>query len=337
MSKKYKKIYFFRPGALGDILIAAPLFYSVKKLYPESEFILISEQGTRLNHVTAQMVAELIPELDHTILYPHSSAFEKFNFFKKNINFIEDVALVYLNYSRCTTIHVFRDFIFFKLLGFKNTYSFFNYYKNSYKSKNYFIPEIERLFNITVDLTGSNILPKDFILNNTDTSIKNKYKIFSAPFGKAKSKRWPIERYNKLFTELGLLGYEICICGSNDEEQDFINAGWSDKAFLKGYFGLNFIDLIENIKDSIIYIGNDTGPMHLAALLKIDCIALFSDTNRDTNWSPYGGSNNIILRSKVDCGNCQSEICLNNTHDCMNNISYESVKSVTMKKLMGNE
>lgn len=332
----YKKIYFFRPGAFGDILIAAPLFYSIKKLYPESEFVLISEQGTRLNHVTARMVVDLIPEINHTILYPNSSILNKFKFFKKNINFTDNVAIVYLNYSRCTSFHVFRDFLFFKTLGFKNTYSFFNYYKNSSRSKKYFIPEIERLFNITIDLTGSNILPKDFVLNKTDISLKNKFKIFSAPFGKAKSKRWPLERYNKLYVELDLLGYEICICGSKEEEQDFIDVGWSNKTYIKGFFGLNFNDLVNKVKDSIIYIGNDTGPMHLAALLKIDCIALFSDTNRDTNWSPYGGSNNIILRTKVDCGNCKSEICLNKTHDCMNNITYETVRSVTIEKLMNN-
>lgn len=333
---EYKKIYFFRPGALGDILIAAPLFYSIKKLYPKSEFVLISEQGSRLNHVTAKMVVDLIPEIDHTILYPNSTTFNKFLFFKKSINITDNFAIVYLNYSRCTSIHVFRDFLFFKLLGFKNTYSFFNYYKNSNKSKKYFISEIQRLFNITVDLTDSITLPNDFVLNKTDISIKNKYKIFSAPFGKAKSKRWPIERYNELYAELSSLGYEICICGSMDEEQDFIKIGWSDKLYIKGFFGLQFKDLVDKIKDCVIYIGNDTGPMHLAALLKIDCIALFSDTNRDSNWSPYG-SNNIILRTKVQCGNCQSEICLNYTHDCMNNISYETVRSVTMKKLMENE
>jgi ADP-heptose:LPS heptosyltransferase len=281
------------------------------------------------------MIVDLIPEIDHTIMYPNSTILNKFLFFKKSINYTENSAIVYLNYSRCTFIHVFRDFLFFKSLGFKNTYSFFNYYKNSNKSKKYFISEFQRLFNITVDLTNSNILPNDFVLNKTDISIKNKYKIFSAPFGKAKSKRWPIERYNELYIELSSLGYEICICGSLDEEQDFIKIGWSDKLYIKGFFGLEFKDLVDKIKDCVIYIGNDTGPMHLAALLKIDCIALFSDTNRDSNWSPFG-SNNIILRANVECGNCQSEICLNSTHDCMNNISYETVRDVVINKLKKN-
>jgi ADP-heptose:LPS heptosyltransferase len=335
MSKDFKKIYFFRPGAFGDILISAPLFYKIKTLFPNSDLILISEQGTRLNHVTAKMVVDLIPEIKQTILYPNVSTLSKFSFFKKNIDFKEKIAIVYLNYSRCKPIHVFRDYVFFKSIGFKHTFSFFNYYRNSHISKKYFIPEIQRLFNITVDLTGSNILPKDFVLNKTNILIKNKYKIFSAPFGKATSKRWPIERYNKLYSELASLGYEICICGSMDEEKDFIKIGWSDKLYIKGFFGLQFKDLVDKIKDCVIYIGNDTGPMHLAALLKIDCIALFSDTNRDSNWSPFG-SNNIILRTNVECGNCQSEICLNSTHDCMNNISYETVRDVVINKLKKN-
>lgn len=335
MEKKCK-IYIFRPGALGDILIAAPLFYSIKSKFPNSELILISEKGSRLNHVSAQMVVNLIPEIDKTILYPASTVIGKYNFFKSTLDVSENNSIVYLNYSRCSMIHVLRDFLFFKIVGFKKTYSFWNYIKNSAVSKKRFIPEFQRLFNITIDLTASNKLPLNFILNSTIVKEKNKFKIFSAPFGKAKSKRWPIERYNKFYDELGSLGYEIIVCGSKDEEEDFYKIGWHNKSYIKGLFGLQFKELVDNIKDSIIYVGNDTGPMHLAALLKIKCIALFSDTNRDTNWSPYG-SNHEILRSNVVCGNCKSEICKLNTNKCMSDISYNEVYSRVMTSLLVNE
>lgn len=333
--KHFNNIYIFRPGALGDILIASPLFYSLKLQFPNSKLILISEQGTRLNHVTAKMVIDLIPEIDSTILYPNVSVFKKFLFFRKNINYLDNNALVYLNYSRCTSLHVLRDYLFFKAIGFKNTYSFWNYIKNSSISKKKFIPEFQRLFNITTDLTGTNKLPVDFILNSTDVTKKNSFKIFSAPFGKAKSKRWPIERYEKLYNELGALGYEIIICGSKDEEKEFTEIGWSHKSYIKGLFGLQFIELVENIKDSIIYVGNDTGPMHLAALLKIPCIAIFSDTNRDTNWNPYGKGHEI-LRKEVECGNCQGEVCKLKTNKCMTEISFEEVQSKLKKRLVYN-
>ena len=334
--KHFNNIYFFRPGAFGDILIAAPLFYSIKQKYPNSKLILISEEGTRLNHVSAKMVVDLIPEIHETILYPNSSVLNKFKFFKNTINFASNNAIVYLNYSRCSFFHVIRDYIFFKSIGFKETFSFWNYLKYSYESKKRFIPEFQRLFNITTDLTGSNILPLNFILNSTIVKERNKFKIFSAPFGKAKSKRWPLERYEKLYNELGSIGYEIIVCGSLDEEHEFIKIGWDNKSFIQGFFGLNFIDLVDKIKDSIIYIGNDTGPMHLAALLNIKCIALFSDTNRDTNWTPYG-TNNQILRTYLNCGNCKSEICKFNNNKCMNDITYIEVHSTVMKILSINE
>lgn len=334
--KKNCKIYFFRPGALGDILIAAPLFYSIKLRFPNSKLILISEQGSRLNHVSAKMVVDLIPEIDQTILYPTSSVIAKYKFFKSKLDVSENNSIVYLNYSRCSIIHVLRDFLFFKIVGFKKTYSFWNYIKNSAVSKNEFIPEFQRLFNITIDLTSSNKLPLNFILNSTIVKEKDKFKIFSAPFGKAKSKRWPIDRFNKLFDQLGSLGYQIIVCGSKDEEEDFFKIGWHNAPYIKGLFGLEFKELVDNIKDSFLYVGNDTGPMHLAALLKIKCIALFSDTNRDTNWSPYG-SNHKILRSNVVCGNCQSEICKLNTNKCMSDISYDEVYCIVMTSLLLNE
>ncbi len=328
-------IYVFRPGALGDILIASPLFYTIKLRYPKSKLILISEEGMRLNHVTSKMVSELIPEIDYTILYPNSSVINKFYFFRNNIKFSSKNCIVYLNYSRCSAMHVVRDFLFFKLLGFRKTYSFYNYIKSSYTSKKNFIPEFQRLFNITKDLTGSNSIPTDFILNQTKISKTNKLKIFAAPFGKARSKRWPIERFFKLFDELGLLGFSIVVCGSKDEEQEFKDIGWDNKLYMTGYFGLPLKDLVDKIKDSVLYIGNDTGPMHLAALINIPCIALFSDTNRETNWTPFGSGHDII-RVPVECGNCLSEICLNKIHLCMDMISYEQVHLKVMIKLFGN-
>jgi heptosyltransferase-3 len=330
--KNIKNIYIFRPGALGDILIAAPLFYSIKLQYPNCKLILISEEGTRLNHVTAKMVVELIPEINETILYPNLSILKKFKFFRSNIDFSINNAIVYLKYSRCSIIQVYRDYLFFRLIGFKHTFSFWNYITNSKISKNNFIPEYQRLFNVTIDLTGFNTTPKYFNLNKSLINNINKYKIFSAPFGKAKSKRWPIDRYNRLYEKLGSMGYHIVICGSKDEEIEFKEIGWSNKTYINGYFGLNFKELVNHIKDSIIYIGNDTGPMHLAALLNITCIAIFSDTNRDTNWEPYGNGHEI-LRSKVECGNCQSEICRLKINICMTQIPYEQVQTTLFKKL----
>ena len=174
----HNNIYIFRPGALGDILIAAPLFYSVKLSFPNSKLILISEQGSRLNHVSAKMVVDLIPEIDQTILYPTSSVIDKYKFFKSKLDVSENNSIVYLNYSRCSMIHVLRDFLFFKIVGFKKTYSFWNYIKNSRVSKKELIPEFQRLFNITIDLTSSNKLPLNFILNSTIIKEKNKFKIF---------------------------------------------------------------------------------------------------------------------------------------------------------------
>lgn len=334
--KNIKNIYIFRPGALGDILIAAPLFHIIKLQFPKSKLILISEEGSRLNHVTAKMVVDLIPEINQTILYPNLSFFKKYYFLKNATGFTKNKAIVYLNYSRCSILHVLRDYLFFKIIGFKKTFSFWNYITNSKISKKNFIPEYQRLFNISHDLTGINIAPDFFVLNGTIINTINKFKIFSAPFGKAKSKRWPIERYNMLYEKLGLMGYNIIICGSKDEEQEFIEIGWSMKPYIKGYFGLKLKDLVNKIKDSIIYVGNDTGPMHLAALLNISCIAIFSDTNRDTNWKPYGNDHEI-LRTKVECGNCQSEICRLNTNLCMTEISYDQVQSILFKKLLIHE
>ncbi|HTK37882.1 MAG TPA: glycosyltransferase family 9 protein, partial [Pyrinomonadaceae bacterium] len=57
-----------------------------------------------------------------------------------------------------------------------------------------------------------------------------------------------------------------------------------------------------------LYLGNDTGTMHLASAVGVPCVAIFSAADRAGQWEPFG-NNNYVLRKRVECEGCGLDIC----------------------------
>jgi heptosyltransferase-1 len=55
-------------------------------------------------------------------------------------------------------------------------------------------------------------------------------------------------------------------------------------------------ELIALTRRASLFVGGDTGPLHLAAALKVPCVALFGPTDPARN-GPYG-TQSVILRSQ---------------------------------------
>lgn len=70
-----------------------------------------------------------------------------------------------------------------------------------------------------------------------------------------------------------------------------------------------------------LFIGNDSGPAHIAAALGVPVLCLFSGTNDPSEWGPRGGAV-VILRKRVECEGCGLAEC--DHHSCMVQIDVET-------------
>ncbi|MBM4309817.1 MAG: glycosyltransferase family 9 protein [Deltaproteobacteria bacterium] len=84
----------------------------------------------------------------------------------------------------------------------------------------------------------------------------------------------------------------------------------------------NLCQLAEIFRLSDLYLGSDTGPMHLAAFAGTPVIGLFGPTDPVVN-EPYSRTPHIILHDEVDCAPCRKRACPR--RDCMKGIREESV------------
>jgi len=108
------------------------------------------------------------------------------------------------------------------------------------------------------------------------------------------AKRWPSERYGQVAKELAKDG--ICSLvnyGPGEEELAVAVEAASERAARKIFCSVS--ELIALTRRAGLLIGGDTGPMHLAAALKIPVVAIFGPTNPARN-GPFG-TRAIVLRS----------------------------------------
>ena len=67
------------------------------------------------------------------------------------------------------------------------------------------------------------------------------------------------------------------------------------------------------------YIGNDSGPTHLAAMVGIPCVAIFSARNAPGQWEPLG-QNHVVLEDRPECAGCMLDDCLDEATKCLTRI-----------------
>jgi ADP-heptose:LPS heptosyltransferase len=72
-----------------------------------------------------------------------------------------------------------------------------------------------------------------------------------------------------------------------------------------------------------MYLGADTGTMHLAAAVGKPCAGVFAATDYDGRWTPFGHSHKIF-RERVECEVCFAPKCFNQ-RKCLNLITPEAV------------
>ncbi len=108
------------------------------------------------------------------------------------------------------------------------------------------------------------------------------------------AKQWPPERYGKVASALAQDGLTPFInCGPGEEDiARAVQSASNDKA---RPILCSITELIALIRRSRLFIGGDTGPLHLAAALQVPVVALFGPTDPLRN-GPYG-TNSIVLRN----------------------------------------
>lgn len=108
------------------------------------------------------------------------------------------------------------------------------------------------------------------------------------------AKRWPAERYGRVARALADDGVRTILNygpGEEDLAREAATASENSATAIK----CSITELITLTRRARLFIGGDTGPLHLASALQIPVVAIFGPTDPARN-GPYG-TRNIVLRN----------------------------------------
>ena len=108
------------------------------------------------------------------------------------------------------------------------------------------------------------------------------------------AKRWPPERYGCVAKSLAASGVRS-IVNYGPGEEDLARAAEAASEGTATSLKSSLTELIALTRRAKLFIGGDTGPMHLAAALQVPVVAIFGPTDPARN-GPYG-THSIVLRN----------------------------------------
>jgi heptosyltransferase-1 len=108
------------------------------------------------------------------------------------------------------------------------------------------------------------------------------------------AKRWPAERYGEVARGLADRGVRS-ILNYGPGEEELVRAAEAASAGTALAMRCSITELIALTRRAQLFIGGDTGPLHLAAALRVPVVGIYGPTDPARN-GPYG-TRSIVLRS----------------------------------------
>jgi len=94
---------------------------------------------------------------------------------------------------------------------------------------------------------------------------------------------------------------------------------------------LSLLQVAALLKRSVLFIGNDSGPGHIAAAVHCPTLTLFGSTYPHL-WRPLNHRGEVLFKNVPCCG-CRQEVCIRPESNCMDLISVEEVWEKVVKLL----
>ena len=146
------------------------------------------------------------------------------------------------------------------------------------------------------------------------------------PGASVRYKLWPREHFARLVRGLHEAGLQVAWIGAGQFDAEVI-AGiereLADSPAINLCNRLSLPELVALFRRSRLFVGCDSGPMHLAAAAGLPVFALFGPS-REAIWAPLG-ERSTVLRGELPCAeDCDAWHCRNDYH-CLRSLTPDMV------------
>jgi lipopolysaccharide heptosyltransferase I len=334
MVKSPKKILIIKPSALGDIIHSLPVLALLAEKFPEAEIHWVVAKGLHTVFENHPMISKLwiIDKNRWKKLEAVKETFQEISALRRNLKAEKFDCVIDLQ-------GLFRTGLIAKFTGSKCRIGF----KKAREGAPMFYTD-----KIDVEWEGIHAVDRYLKLLEPLGCTPDKVKFLFAPFeenisilkelpsefaviapsaGKA-ANRWPAERFGELASRLDLPS--IIVSNQADAKIAEKVVAASDGKAISIAGRTSIMELVAVIKKSKFFISNDTGPMHIAAALKIPVFAIFGPAN-PIRTGPYGDIHTII-RKELPCSPCYAKKKCK-TWECLGDLTVDMVYNTIIQKI----
>jgi ADP-heptose:LPS heptosyltransferase len=167
------------------------------------------------------------------------------------------------------------------------------------------------------------------------SSLTGKKLIVCGPGTKMQAKDWGQENWRALLELLSARYPEhgLILIGAREEVGigDYAAEGWNGpKVNLCGR--LTPRETAAVMENATVFLGPDSGPMHLAASVGVPCVIAFSAAGLPGLWFPAGKQHRIVYH-QTSCHGCRLETCIQEARRCMTSITVAEMAAAVGRVL----
>ena len=329
-----KNILIVKLSAIGDVIHAMPVAHAIKETYPEAHITWVVEPP-------AYDLLAMNPDVDEIILFKKKEFKSIGGFFenygplkreiqKRNYDVVLDLqglfksaAIAYLakaprKLGMCN-MRELSDKISQPVIGANAKGHIVERYLDVARAIGCKVENVE--FSLNVPDREADLTRMRF--SQAGANMGNPYVVLAVG-ANWPNKRWPEENFAKMVDWLYTKRLIPVLVGGGavDEQRAAAISDQSEIPPVNLVGQTNLKQLAYTIQQAQLVIGGDTGPVHLAAGLKVPTIMLMGPTNATRN-GPYGQLANAIEADRA-CKHCWKRACPDNK-DCLSAIETAQV------------
>jgi heptosyltransferase-3 len=358
-----RRVLIYRLGSLGDMLIALPALRLIARAYPDADRRMLTNVPVSVKAPAAAAILDGTGLVDGYFRYAVGArgVRELVALWWQLVRWRPDV-LVYVAVARGVKAAK-RDAMFFRLCGIGRQIGVpltaamqENLYGQSVpdaSTEANLEPEGARLVRNLAELGDGRLEdPASWDLNlNADEKASADAAIGAAALRlpllavcvgtKVQVKDWGRENWRELLrrTAMKYPGHGLLLAGAPEEIEasEFAAEGWREGS---GGLVVNLCGKLTPresaaaLARSKVFLGHDSGPMHLAAAVGTPCVAVFSGKNIPRHWWPFGPKHHVVYH-RVECWGCNLEVCIAQRKRCITSIGVGEVMAAVEAAMSG--
>ncbi len=309
-----ENILIYRLGSLGDTVVALPCFHQIDRHFSHARKVLLTNIPVSAN---AAPLAAILGQsfVDELIGYPVGTrSISRLWSLARQLRALKATTLVYLSPARGRAAAM-RDWAFFRLCGIRTIIGLPLSRDLQSTRVDAATGELERECSRLARTLGAlgpidlaDLGVWDLRLTEQERAVgQHMIRGFTGHFiainmgGKWIRNDWGAARWRQLLERLALShsSYGLLFVGSAEDSDRArnVSAQWPNRV-IDACGQLSPRESSAALAPASLFIGHDSGPLHLAAAAGVTCIGLYSELNKPKKWHPYGEQHRPIHSMK---------------------------------------